>query len=217
MEKINFDRKFEIYLFTDSLREKTYSMLSEFISYLKYNQASPYYKFSYVGLGDGLIPELSLNENILMNFSPDSLTENKQNQFEDFLKNHQNIKLDELYKQIHSPHEITSQSDSQMKKLTSLIKSLIFEGQFIFLEEPENLLDDNSLEIFIEALKSQISMENINVFIYSREIDLWKTHVDKIVKRNPDFTFRTEIITSGPTNIVSLPKIQQKTHHKKIA
>jgi ABC-type lipoprotein export system ATPase subunit len=190
--KINFEDFFEIYLFTDHKNEGPYSKLGEFISFLKYNKAMFPYKFSYVGQGDDLIPDLTLNENILMNFSPNSLTTDKENQFQDYLREQPNRYLEELYRKIISPGELTAHSDAQMKKLASLFKSLIYEGQFIFLEEPEKLLEREHLDLFTSALKEQIAREKINVFIFSNNQALWNKYVDKLVTRKKDYSFKVE-------------------------
>jgi ABC-type multidrug transport system ATPase subunit len=165
MTKVNFEETFEIYLFTKKLEGENYSKLSEFLSFLKFNKVNMPYMFSYVAKsGEGLIPDMSLNENILMNFSPNSLTASKEIQFQDFLKENSNIHLDKLYRKILHPNDLPEHSDAQMKKLTSLIKSVIFEGQFIFLEEPEHDLDSDSIELFIHVLKEHMTRNKQNVF-----------------------------------------------------
>lgn len=197
MTKVNFEDNFEIYLFTDNGQEDNFSKLNEFLSFLKYNKVNLPYKFSYVGRGDGLIPEMTLNENILMNFSPDSLTAAREFQFQEFLKQKPNQDLEKLYQKLAFPHELPAHSDAQMKKIASLIKSLIFEGQFIFLEEPENDLDEESQGLFIRVLKDHISRYKQNVFIFSNQLNLWMPHVHKYVKREKDYSFSTEKIAKN--------------------
>lgn len=189
MTKANFDTTFEIYLFTEELAEDNFSKLSEFISFLKFNKHNLPYKFSYVGRGDALIPELTLNENILMDFSPSSLTASRDIQFQDFLEEIPNEKLFKLYQKIASSHVLPINADAQMKKICSLIKALIFEGQFIFLEDPETGLDQETLALFIDGLRAQITQHKQNVFIFSRHTDLWMPHADRHVKREKDYSF----------------------------
>jgi hypothetical protein len=195
MTKVNFEETFEIYLFTDNEVENNFSKLNEFLSFLKFNKVNLPYKFSYVGRGDSLIPEMTLNENILMDFSPDSLTEARELQFQEFLKQRPNQHLEKLYQKLAFPHELPDHSDAQMKRIAILIKSLIFEGQFIFLEEPEKDLDHECTELFICALKDHISRSKQNVFIYSSQLDLWTPHVHQHVKREKDFSFSTEKVS----------------------
>ena len=189
MSKANFEETFEIYLFTEDSVDDNYSKLSEFISYLKFNKVNLPYKFSYVGRGDALIPELTLNENILMDFTPNSLTASKEIQFQEFLEEQQNKHLLNLYQKIASAHILPTNSDAQMRKVSSLIKSLIFEGQFIFLEDPETGLDQETLALFIDGLRAQITQHKQNVFIFSRHTDLWMPHADRHVKREKDYSF----------------------------
>jgi ABC-type lipoprotein export system ATPase subunit len=195
MAKVNFEETFEIYLFTKQEKENNFSKLSEFLSFLKFNRLSLPYKFSYVSRGDGLIPELSLNENILMDFSPNSLTASKEFQFQEFLKEEGNRPLEDLYQKIFLPHELPRNSDAQMRKVSALIKSLIFEGQFIFLEEPEIDLDEESIALFIAALKDRIEKHKQNIFIFSHNVNLWGPHAHQLVRREKNFSFATENIS----------------------
>ncbi len=195
MAKVNFEETFEIFLFTEQFEENNFSKLSEFLSFLKFNKVNLPYKFSYVSRGDGLIPELTLNENILMDFSPNSLTASKELQFQEFLKEENHAHLEKLYQMIIMPHELPTSADAQMKKLCTLIKSLIFEGQFIFLEEPEKDLGPECLEVFINALKAHSIRNKQNVFIFSHDLNLWMPHAHKHVKREADFSFTTEEVS----------------------
>jgi len=195
MKFVNFEENFEIYLFTKQMEQDNFSNLSEFISFLKFNKISHSYKFSYVGRGEGLIPELTLNENILMDFTPNSLTASKDFQFQEFLKEITNKDLEKLYRKILSPHELASNSNTQMKQLTSLIKALLFEGQFIFLEQPEKDLDSDCLELFINALKDHISRHKKNVFIFTNNLELWLPHSHKHVNREINYQFTINDMT----------------------
>ncbi|MBC7714212.1 MAG: hypothetical protein H7177_12785 [Rhizobacter sp.] len=189
MTKINFEDNFEIYLFNYPNETMSSSKLNEFLSFLKFHKVSMPYKFSFVSTSAGLIPEMTLDQNILMDFSPNSLTESKEVQFQDFLKEQKNRSLEGLYNLIELPHELPGQSNAQMKKVCSLIKSLLSEGQFIFLEEPEVDLEAATLELFISALKQHIKDHQVNVFVYSKNLPMWMSHSHKMVERTRDFSF----------------------------
>lgn len=170
-------------------------MLGEFLSFLKFHKVALPYKFSFVSSEASLIPEMSLNQNLLIDFSPNSLTESKEVQFQDFLKLPENASLEKLYKTIELPHMLPGQSDAQMKKVCSLIKSLLCEGQFIFLEEPELDLAPETLSLFIDALKNHAEQRQVNVFIYSQNLPMWTPHSQKMVERMKDFTFLVSPVT----------------------
>lgn len=195
MSKINFEEYFEIYLFTSPDEDVSSSKLNDFLAFLKFHKVNLPYKFSFVSTKASLIPEMSLNENILIDFTPNSLTESKDVQFQEFLKAQKNHALEALYHKINLPHELPGQSSAQMNKLCSLIKALLYEGQFIFLEEPEIDLDSETLSLFIEALKAHIKDRPINVFIYSKNLPLWMAHSHKLVERAKDFSFKVSPVS----------------------
>lgn len=196
MTKAIFDEKFELFLFIDPEEKLGTSKLGEFLSFLKYNKATQPYKFSYVSQTAALIPEMSLIQNILVDFNPNSLTESKEVQFHEFLLVQPNRALEHLYRKILLPQDYPHQSNAQMKKVSSLIKTLISDGQFIFLEEPENDLDQDSLNLFIEALKFQLDHYQTNILIYSKNHELWKPHSHKTIERNKDYSFKITEISS---------------------
>ncbi len=235
MTKINFEENFGIYLFTYSNEASANSSkLNEFLSFLKFHKASLPYKFSFVAREASLIPEMTLNQNILIDFSPNSLTESKEVQFQEFLSTQESRALEALYKSIELPYELPNQTNTQMKKASSLIKSLLFEGQFIFLEEPEVGLETETLNLFINALKEHVESRRINVFIFSKNLKMWMPHSQKMVQRTKDYSFHvTPIAEHSPWHeernlFFALPKktespenlkflIPQNTRKKKAA
>lgn len=189
MTRINFEDNFEIYLFTNPNETVSSSKLNEFLAFLKFHKIGHPYKFSFVSGTASLIPEMSLNQNILIDFTPNSLTESKESQFQDFLKTDGHRALEDLYSTLELPNELPSHSNAQMKKVCSLIKSLLYEGEFIFLEEPEIDLEPETLKLFIKALKERVQDRHINVFLYSKNPMMWMPHSHKTVQRAPDYNF----------------------------
>ena len=189
MTKINFEEDFGIYLFAYQNQTASSSKLGEFMSFLKFHRMNSPYKFSFVSKVASLIPEMTLNQNILIDFSPNSLTGSKEVQFQEFLKDQNNRALEKLYRTIELPHKFPETSSAQMKKVCSLIKSLLHEGEFIFLEEPEVDLSPETLELFIMALKNHVKDRHINVFIFSKNLPMWSAHATKSVNRLPNYSF----------------------------
>lgn len=166
------------------------SKLNEFLSFLKFHKVSLPFKFSFVSKEASLIPEMTLNENILIDFSPNSLTESKEVQFQEFLKDPKHRALEELYHTIALPHDLPGQSDAQMKKVCSLIKSLLYEGQFVFFEEPEIDLNPETLKLFTAALREHAKNRQMNIFIFSKDLPLWTPQSHKMVQRKTDYSFQ---------------------------
>ena len=132
---------------------------------------------------------MTIIQNILIDFSPSSLTESKEIQFLEFLKDPRNHALEKLYHTIALPHEMPSQSNAQTKKVCSLLKSLLYEGQFLFFEEPEFDLGSETLKLFTAALQEHAKYRQMNIFIYSKNLSLWTPLSHKIVERKKDYTF----------------------------
>lgn len=211
MKKTCFDNQFEIYLFLDNQTLEAPSKLNEFIAFLKSNKATFPYKFSFVGQNPTLISDLSINQNILIDFNADSLTESKDGQFNEYLKEIDNFYLNELYARLDIPSEMPDMANSQIRKLTSLIKSLLKDGDFIFLESPEDHLSTECLEIFVCALKKQIVSKKQNVFIYSKNVDFWQGHANRIVTRNEDYSFNCKVLTNSKLDVSAHEKFYQNS------
>lgn len=215
MNKIDFEENFEIYLFTYETMDVGPSKLNEFLSFLKFHKVALPFKFSFVSKEASLIPEMTLNENILIDFSPNSLTESKEVQFQEFLKDPKNRALEELYHTIALPHEMPGQSDAQMKKVCSLIKSLLYEGQFVFFEEPEIDLGPETLKLFTAALREHAKNRQMNIFIYSKNLPLWTPQSHKMVERKKDYSFHVSPVSRNyqweeeRTNFYAKPESQE--------
>lgn len=190
MEKINFEDRFEIYLFKEDQRTHEASKLNEFICFLKYTKAQMPYKFSFSGSDAELLPELSLNENILLDFNSDSLTESKEVQFQDFLRKPENKHIEMLYRRLEHPHGQALLANAQMKKLCSLIKAFLTDGQFIFLERPERALSEEIFDLYQKALKFHQQTKKVNIFISTDDEKRWSIHANNLVERSPDYSFK---------------------------
>lgn len=188
MKKIDFNKNSHIYLFTQ-VKNSNSSSLNEFMAFLKFNRSPIPYKFAFVEATPTLMNELSLNQNITIDFSGSSLTENKEVQFQEFLTERCNQKLKELYKEIEAVAKLQLYVDTKINKVTALIKALLKEADFIFLESPELSLDYKALNLFVSALKHQVQTKHQNIFIYSQDVEFWKIHADHVITRNEQQSF----------------------------
>ncbi len=178
-----------IYLFKKGANGGHGLALNEFLAFLKFQKVSMPYKFSFVPKENGLIKDLSLKENLLLDYAYDSLTEEKEVHFKNYLKVKKNIYLEDLYSKIINIHEKPENASPEESKIIHLIKSLINEKDFIFLDGPETNLSERSLNIFIKALELEIKTSNINVFIQTSDEGKFSSIISKIVTRSKDYNF----------------------------
>jgi ABC-type multidrug transport system ATPase subunit len=200
MNELKYTKNINSYLFLNDPSCGHSSYLSEFIAFIKSQHSATPVNFSYVGDETNLMPKLTLNQNILMNFSPISLTNEKVKQFEDYLTHNQNAYIKKLYDKLIDRDIVTQNAGPEMKKLTSLIKALITESDYIFLENPENDLSENIRILFNKALETHIQLKNIKTFIYSSTgEESWKPYCMYTVSRNKYFQFHLESIIVDET------------------
>jgi ABC-type multidrug transport system ATPase subunit len=200
MEKFLLDQNCVTLLFLENQNGVHSSYLSEFISFIKSQKVTMPFTFSYVGDQTNLMSTLTLNENILLNFTPKSLTTEKENQFEDYLNQKQNIYIKKLYEKLTERDIPTHAAIPEMKKLASLIKALTTESEYLFLENPEKDLSENLRILFTMALETHREHKKINTFYFSQyNEDLWKTHCTHTVSRNKYFQFQLESIIVDKT------------------
>lgn len=199
MNNFEYDKNYAKFLFLKDPNYDHASYLSEFIAFIK-SQKIPFpFSFSYVGGETNLMPNLTLNENILMNYSPHSLTTDKEHQFQEFLNLKENYYIKKLYDKLSEKHLAAHLAQPEMKKIASLIKALTTESEYIFLENPEKDLSENIRILFSKALDTHLEKNQINAFIYSSNSELWVSQCSHSVSRNKYFQFHIESINLDKT------------------
>lgn len=199
MNKFDHNKNYAKFLFLKDPNCDHSSHLSEFIAFIKSQKISSPFTFAYVGDQTNLMPNLTLNENILMNFSPRSLTTGKENQFEEYLDLKQNSYIKKLYGKLTDKNLIAQSAPLEMRKIASLIKALTADSEYIFLENPEKELSENVRILFTKALNTHLELNEINAFIYTSNPELWKPHCSHTVSRNNYFQFHIESIIVDKT------------------
>jgi ABC-type lipoprotein export system ATPase subunit len=150
------------------------------------------YKFSYVGKQGNLIPELTLKQNLLLDYTGESLSEEKEVHFKKNLKELPNVQMETIYNMIIALSEFPKNATSEEIKLISLLKALLSNSPYIFLECPEEELSEKSFHKFQEALFNQIQTSKQTVFLITKKENNWSKYISKIITRNKDLTFNTE-------------------------
>ena len=208
MNAATFEKNYATFLFTKDPEHYRSSWLSEFIAFIKAQHITLPFTFSYVGDETNLVPNLTLLENILMDFSPHSLTNEKLNQFEEFLNQKHNIYVKKLYDKLTERDTPAVLATFEMKKLASLIKALISDSEYLFLENPEKHLNENIRILFHKALEVNLEFKQINAFIYADNPEIWKEWCSFTVSRNKHFQFHIESIIVESKEAESIDNIK---------
>ncbi len=189
MDKKNQINKSDILLFKNEENRYGHSQLKNFLSFLSSNGVKRPYRFAYIESEGPLISNMSLRENIHLDSVPLSLSNTKEMELKNLLSKIGNDDLLNLFAKIDDLEKKVSEVSDQTRKLAALIKGLIQEADFLFLESPEKHLSDDHLRLFVNALNYQVLHNGQMVFISSPATLFWQGKVNKIITRGPKKEF----------------------------
>ena len=196
MTKNNKLHRSDIIFFKSDQNKFSSSQLKNFIHFLNSNGIKKPYRFSHIEGEGALIPTLSLRENIHLDSVPNQLSTSKDIHLSKLLEKTGNSHLLEMFNFIPELDQYPEKVSEQVKKLASLIKGMIQEADFLFLEKPERFLSEEHLELFVKAIHYQSQDLGQIVFIHSQDEKFWMRHISKIVSRGDKNEFLvTPVIT----------------------
>ena len=188
--------KSDIILFKTTKENLDFCQLKNFINYLHFNKLRRPFKFSYVPANAQLINTLTLKENILLDSIPTTLSKTKEFQLNNHLKKTGNVHLIRLFKELKLLDIYPNKTDLGTQKIIALLKGLIQESNFLFLEKPELHLSDDILETTIKAIEYQAINTGQTVLFTTENQEKWLTHVSKIVTIGEKHLFHTTPVLS---------------------
>lgn len=207
MDKKNQIKRSDILLFKNEENRYGHSQLKNFLSFLSSNGVKRPYKFAYIESEGPLISNMSLRENIHLDSVPLSLSTTKEMELKNLLSKIGNDDLLELFAKIDNLEIKVSEVSDQTRKMAALIKGLIQEADFLFLESPEKHLTDEGLRLFVNALNYQVQENGQMVFISSPATLFWQGKVSKIITRGPKKEFLiTPVIKHMGNNVIATDK-----------
>ena len=193
MTKANKIDKKDILLFkAASSLNLRHCQLKNFLNFLNTNKVKKPIRFAFIEKDAPLINNLSLRENIYLDSVPNTLISSKDFQLNQYLEKSGNKYLLEIYKRLLLLDETPDKVDIVTRKLAALLKGLIQDCDYLFLDHPEEYLNEENLEIFTQALAIQTGLTGKIVFIHSDKESLWVEHVSKTVVRDENFEFLVE-------------------------
>ena len=171
-------------IFFENDQKKSHGTLKRFLTFLKVKRVPGPIRFAFIDELGPLIPNLSLRENISLDSIPSTVSSDKEFSLEDYLERRGNEPLTKLYNNIKLVEDFPSEVDSQTLKIASLIKGLLQDGQYLFLENPERFLDKENLKLFTEALLLQLKQKKQTLLLKSSSPAIWAPHVTQWIKES---------------------------------
>jgi hypothetical protein len=175
----------EIFLFDDSFNEKKFkNSLKEFIYYLRYTGVKGVIDFAYSSDMDTIHPALSIKDNFILDSVPTSLIKNKEDNFRSRLGEIENKSLVNLISTLEPIERKADELNLEQIKLASILKSLLAQTDYIFLECPDQNLSMDNLKKVKECLEFEVKNNNRKVFIKPYNKDAWIDLATDIVTKN---------------------------------
>lgn len=211
--EMNVSKNHHIYIFDCNENSYQQNSLKEFIYYLKFTGKRGVIDFSYAAASESIHPELTIKENFILDSVPTSLIKNKEDNLNQTISELHNKFLTELIDDLKCINRKTKELTSCEKKLCSIVKTLLSKSEYIFLENPDQGLDQQTLKKVKKCLIYEVEHHNRIVFINSKTQHAWLDIATDIISKDENKNFIKKI---NPLNIKQSPviKIERKTLKK---
>ena len=203
-------------LFEVKKQQHNQSQLKEFIHFIKYCGRRGPIRFRHIEEGAELMVNLTLRENLLLDLG---VRDRNENSISDILKSEERIALSKLMDCVKDENMYPSQATKEDKKIISIIKILLHNSDYLFLEKPEKYLSQTNQKVFFDALFASKEKFDQTLLITSDHRNLWLDHVNKIVSKgtNGHFALSDIVRHTESAEVVELRPEISKYNSKKAA
>jgi len=196
----------QIYLF-DGISNNTNpsNSLKEFIYYLKYSGKRGMINFAFSSSSENIHLHLSIKDNYILDSVPTSLIIDKEDNFSQRVEGLQNQYLKELVHATHDIERVVSQLDSSTRKLVSIVKALLSDSEFIFLDKPDCEQPIHIVNLIKKAILFEVENYGRKTFLISQKREVWLDISTDIISRNESSEFIKSINKLNNKNEVRAP------------
>ena len=199
----------EIIFFEANSEQKSHATLKRFLTFLKVKKVATPIRFAFIDEKGPLIPNLSLRDNISLDSIPSTVSSDREFSLEDYLERRGNEALTKLYNNIKLVEDYPNAVDSQTLKIAALIKGLLQDGKYLFLENPERYLDKENLKLFTHALLHQLSEKKQTLLLKSSTPTHWSPYITQWIEEST-------CPQTGRVSLKPLNKITEQQAHSVI-
>jgi ABC-type branched-subunit amino acid transport system ATPase component len=185
MRNIKSITRKEIFLFDDTHKSHRFNnSLKEFIYYLRFNNIKGVIDFTYASHSDSIHPQLSIKDNFLLDSIPTSLIKKKEDNLQHNIEMLNNDTLVELIEFLNPLDRISHELTNEEVKIASIVKALMAQTKYIFLERPDKDLSLDMLNKVKECLRCEVEENNRIVFLKADNNDSWLDMATDVITRN---------------------------------
>lgn len=185
MRNIKSITRKEIFLFDDTHKSHRFNnSLKEFIYYLRFNNIKGVIDFTYASHSDSIHPQLSIKDNFLLDSIPTSLIKKEEDNLQHNIEMLNNETLVELIEFLNPLDRISHELTNEEVKIASIVKALMAQTKYIFLERPDKDLSLDMLNKVKECLRCEVEENNRIVFLKADNNDSWLDMATDVITRN---------------------------------
>ena len=186
--------------------------LKEFLLFIKSEKIRGPVKFSFSPEGWSLTNNLSMKESIILDSINTSLSGPHIVNFSEYMEGLKNPYLKELQERIGDLDKRPSNTDFRTRKLASLLKALVKQCPYLFLQNPEKYLRDSDLPLVTKILEKEIELGR-TVFLSTGSFTAFKSIISKTVARGKQKEFIVNTVFQKPEpeqNVIDFQNVDPK-------
>lgn len=188
--KDEYLKKWDINLFVSEKSEENKCQLKNIIKFLKIIHQQKKLNFTFVSETGGLIPNLSLLENIIIDLPSTKRYKDPIFYINPLIEKKKNPGLLKLFQQIIPDLEqFPLPSNTRETKIVGLIKSLLRPTPFLILERPELFLNKEDIQLFEKIIDCHCKTEASHTIINTSQKGVWEGLASLITTMTPENKF----------------------------
>jgi ABC-type sugar transport system ATPase subunit len=204
MSEIKYIGQKQIFLFDEiSQMSNANNSLKEFIYYLKFSGKRGMINFAFSSANENIHQHMSIKDNYILDSVPTSLIKDREDNFSQRIDGLKNKFLKELVVHTNDINRIVNDLSSQEKKLVSIVKALLSDSEYIFLDKPDCEQPIALVNKIKDAILYEVEKNQRKVFLISSKREVWLDITTDIITRNQNKEF---IKSSNKLNKATHPK-----------
>lgn len=195
-------------LIFEKIKEKNFEEpngLKKFYGLIKYLKGKGNFKFAFSNGNGSLHKNITIIENLDLEAIPTSISLNTKLKTKDIINSIENEFLQRLIARVCPLERTTSQLNPEEMKLASLIKGIISQTEYLFLDSPSKGLSESNLNIVKKCLLFEATVKGRIIIISDDDNAKWMDIANKLItKNNSSYEIMPNRLIENTSNVAYL-------------
>lgn len=157
--------------------------LKKFLNLVKFHTKKSNFKFSFSNGNGSLHHNITVRENLDLEAIPTSISLNTKLKTKDIISNIENEYLQKLISRICPLERTPGQLNQEELKLASIIKGVIAQTEYIFLDSPGKGLSQTNLSLVKKCLTFEAKLNSRIIIISAQDQSKWIDVANKLITK----------------------------------